>query len=154
MTDRIDSERGSRHKEPILTFRDALGLAMSLADDHAFVHAAVCLDPHHAIIGMPQSEGLGRSPGPLIAAVCDQSPGSVAAVVLATVRPFEPDVVREADLQLFRRSRWALAEVGIDLLDWIETDGDLFRSYAYVTCPALAWPDDPPDQRLEELSNG
>ena len=63
---------------------------------------------------------------------------------------YEPDLVRERDLHLYRRARWSLGRAGCDLVDWIETDGDLFRSYAYLTCPAAAWAGDPPANRLSD----
>ena len=144
-------------------FRDALGLAMQLADEYAFISAGVMLDGTGHVIDVVSTQGIGRPVGPLVGRVCTalggpkqppdvgagQRPGATTAVVLLTVRPFDADVIREADLNLFRQARWAIEVAGVELLDWIETDGDLFRSYAYVTCPALAWPDDPPGERLD-----
>ncbi len=161
-----DAYRGRRQVHVTGTlrgFRDGLGLAMQLADDYAFIGAGVLLDGAGNIVDLVTSEGIGRPVGPLVGRICtvldrpkappDQpfDSGQVAtpAVVLLSVRPFDADVIREADLALYRRARWAIGVAGAELLDWIETDGDLFRSYAYVTCPALAWPDDPPGERLD-----
>lgn len=151
-------------------FRDGLGLAMRLADEYACIGAAVLLDRSGNILDVITADGIGRPVGPLIGRVCaaldrperqprpcaedlsdlsDSATAAVSTVVLLTVRPFDADVIREADLRLFRRARWAIGVAGAELRDWIETDGDLFRSYAYITCPALAWPDDPPGERLD-----
>ena len=72
------------------------------------------------------------------------------STLVVSVRPYEPDLARERDLHLYRRARWSLGRAGCDLVDWIETDGDLFRSYAYLTCPARAWAGDPPVHRLND----
>ena len=136
------------------TFRDALGLAMQLADEYAFVNAAALVGGDAQVLDLAVAEGIGRSVGPLVdwlvASPAWPSPALRAratGVLLVTVRPFEAEVVREADLRCYRRCRWSLAMAGNPLLDWIETDGDLVRSYAYTTCPAEAWPGDPPAQR-------
>lgn len=152
----------------VRSFRDALGIAMGLADDYAFVNAAVLLDEQHITVDVLLTEGIGRSIGPLVGLACGaverlpngkaSAPGrrsvtkpelsTVSSVLLLTVRPFEVDIIRESDLELYRRACWTMSAAGACLADWIETDGDLFRSYAYVTCPGLAWPDDPPEERI------
>lgn len=135
---------------PIVTFRDALGFAMELTSSHVEVHAALLLTRD----GQPIDLGLVEGPCGTIETVTDWAVGlrswarSPRRLLLASVRPFDSDVVREHDLRLFRRASWSLAAAGADLLDWIETDGDLFRSYAYLTCPAHAWPTDPIEHRL------
>lgn len=148
------TDRGS-----IVTFRDALGLAMGFADDFAFVNAALLLSADATIQRVIMTEGIGQSISPIVERLSGRAgtgrltnpaiQAPVVAAVLISVRPFEMDIIRESDLALFRRASWALIGIGIDLMDWIETDGDLFRSYAYVTCPATAWPNDPANERLE-----
>ena len=133
------------------------GLAMELADEYAFVNAAAILDRDRRLHDLIVAEGIGRTIEPVVGWLTDavglrftdQRLGSVG-VVLVTVRPFDVDVVREEDLHLYRRAGWAIAERGAHLIDWIETDGDCFRSYAYVTCPARAWEYDPPGHRLSD----
>ncbi len=169
----------------VVTFRDALGLAMLLADEYAFVNAAAVLDRSGAVTALGVVDGVGQSiellvgwcraradgselHGPRPNAGASQAsmtrrrpsagapsagaPSAGANVLLVTVRPHDQDVISEYDLALFRRARWSLAEAGLDLSDWIETDGDLFRSYAYVTCPAQAWPEDPPQDRMTDAA--
>jgi len=137
---------------PITTFRDALGLAMSLADEYAFANAAVLLAGDGRPIDVAVDEGIGATIEPVVAWACGarcwaRRPHS--ALVLS-IRPHEAEVVRERDLWRYRQAGWSLGRAGFDLLDWIETDGDLFRSFAYLTCPARAWAGDPPVDRIDD----
>lgn len=127
----------------IVDFRDALGLAMALADEYAFANAVTLLDSDGAIVDLAIVHGVGYTIEPLLswataAAAATQGRGPVAAVLLS-VRPHEVGVVREEDLWRYRRGCWTMAAAGLELLDWIETDGDLYRSFANIACPALAW---------------
>ncbi|MEM7274324.1 MAG: hypothetical protein AAF547_14670 [Actinomycetota bacterium] len=152
---------GSR-AAPVNTFRDALGVAMAIAEDYAFANAAVLVEPGGRIHDIGIVEGIGTSIDGLTRWVVAALGGAAAArqgrrspplrVLLISVRPFEVDTIRESDLRRYREASWAVANTGADLLDWIETDGDLFRSYAYTTCPGVAWPDDPPQDRQDDAS--
>ena len=130
----------------ITSFRDALGLAMALADEYAFASAAALIDDDGGLVDLAIAEGIGTTIEPLIQWVTtrDAAADYPVAAVLLSVRPYEVDLVREEDLRLYRLATWSVASAGLHLLDWIETDGDLFRSYANVTCPAQAWDQDPP----------
>ena len=134
---------------PICTFRDALGFAMTLADDYAFANAAVLLAGDGRPIDLAVTEGIGATIEPIVAwaAGIDHWAGRPRSTLVVSIRPYEPEAIREHDLHLYRRARWALGRAGCDLIDWIETDGDLVRSYAYLTCPAEAWPGDAPTHR-------
>ncbi len=142
----------------IVTFRDAVGLAMAVADDFAFANVAALIRRDGTVADMAIAEGIGKTIEPLVAwAVAGPVDGSDSSrwpekpdVMLLSVRPFEVDIIREQDLLLFRTARWVLAGSGLGLVDWIETDGDLFRSYAYVSCPTEAWPGDPPTERYAD----
>jgi hypothetical protein len=139
----------------ITSFGDALGLAMALADEYAFANAAALIDDDGGLVDLAIAEGIGTTIEPLIQWIITRSAGDAGeardsaalgpvAVVMLSVRPYEVDLVREEDLRLYRLATWSAAAAGLHLLDWIETDGDLFRSYANVTCPAKAWDQDPP----------
>lgn len=134
----------------ISSFRDALGLAMLLADEYAFVNAAAVLDPAGTVTTIGLADGIGQSVEQLLGWCAARPAPEPSQVLLLTVRPYEHDVVAERDLDLYRRARWKLAGAGFGLADWIETDGDLFRSYAYLTCPAHAWPQDPSEDRIRD----
>ncbi len=134
----------------ISSFRDALGLAMLLADEYAFVNAAAVLDSAGTVTTIGVADGVGQNIERLVGWCATRAAPGLSEVLLLTVRPYESDVITERDLGLYRHARWSLAGAGIGLADWIETDGDLFRSYAYVTCPAHAWPRDPPQDRIRD----
>jgi hypothetical protein len=51
--------------------------------------------------------------------------------------------VREHDIELFRRLRSDLEAERLDLIDWIQTDGDCFRSLAFTCDTNPYWPDEP-----------
>lgn len=135
------------------SFRDAVGLAMELADEYAFANAGAVIDTTSGVlVDLAVAEGIGRTIEPITRWLVD-SDGcwpELPGILFLTVRPFEVDVVREQDLRLYRSAAWAVAAAGGQVIDWIETDGDLFRSYAYVTCPASAWPSDAPEDRLTD----
>lgn len=141
----------------VLTFRDALGLAMELADEYAFVNAAALIGRNGQLEDLIIAEGIGRTIEPVVGWLATTAERRLPSwrcgttdVVLITVRPFDVEVIREDDLWAYRRAGWAIAAAGANLIDWIETDGDLFRSYAYVTCPERAWSGDPPADRLSD----
>ena len=142
----------------IVTFRDAVGLAMVVADEYAFANVAAVLDEQGDLVEFAVTEGIGQTIEPIVAwavaaparAPTAEASGSGSGVLLLSVRPYEVDIVHQQDLRLFRTARWALACAGLHLVDWIETDGDMFRSYAYVTCPSDAWVDDPLAERLSD----
>ena len=136
----------------IISFRDAVGVAMELADEFAFANAAAILDERGHLLDMAVVEGIGRTIEPVVewATGIDGWHTRINRILLISIRPYEVDIVREADLRLYRRAGWAISAAGARLIDWIETDGDLVRSYAYVTCPAQAWLDDPPGERASD----
>lgn len=144
----------------IVTFRDAVGLAMQLADEFAFVNAAALLDSGGTVLDLAIAEGIGRTIDPVVrwAAATVPAPQTAGTdhgcrVVLVSVQPYDVDLIRESDLRLYRRAGWSMAAVGHRLVDWIETDGEDFRSYAYVTCPATAWGEDPPGHRNQDATS-
>lgn len=143
--------RGHPGPGRVETFRDALGLALELADRYSLVDAAALLDPAGRTIEMAVASGLegAGSIEPVVAWAAGAGgwSGPPQGVLIVSVRALDPDIVSEADLRRYRHAGWSLAGAGRRLLDWIETDGDLVRSYASLTCPAEAWADDPTDHR-------
>jgi hypothetical protein len=141
----------------IVSFRDALGFAMELSAHHQAVHAAVLLGragrPVDVAVTVPtESSERSQSIEPVVSWASQRLPWpfSPHRVLVVSVGHLVPDLVRESDIERYRRATWTLAEAGCSLLDWIETDGDLFRSYAYLTCPATAWPKDDPAHRRSD----
>ncbi len=71
----------------------------------------------------------------------DREPTAFQTVFLRAGRDVGAELV-ERDLGLFRLARRHLAADGIDLLDWIHTDGELLRSMSYASDPSRAWTSD------------
>jgi len=61
------------------------------------------------------------------------------------------DELAEVDLAMFRIVRRRLALDGIDLLDWMHTDGELIRSMSYAADASRAWTADDEAVRGEAL---
>ncbi len=141
---------------PIRSFRDALGFALELADRHPRAAAAALLEPGGRAVELAVAPSPDASIEPVVAWAAGSGgwDGRPRSVLVVSIRAFDPDVVREADLRRYRRIGWSLARAGRPLADWIETDGDLVRSYAYLTHPAEAWAGDPPAHRADDVGDG
>lgn len=141
---------------PIRSFRDALGAALGLAADRDRAMAAVILDrAGRAVAETVVTDAETSSIEAILAWAVDRGGWRRPdrSVLVVSVRPVDPARIHEVDLGRFRLARWTLARAGLGLLDWIETDGDLARSYAHLAAPAEAWPDDPPDHRAQDRLN-
>ena len=153
--------------EPICCFRDALGLAMQLHhqvhEDAFWTDSSpepASPDPQHlpsrptaVAVAFLSTSGecldLGvfrktsvASAGHWAIGICGGFEGRTSAiskVLLTSLRPQLTQTIHESDLELFRSIRWQMSTVGAELVDWIETDGDHVRSFAYLTCPITAW---------------
>ncbi len=127
--------------ESIMSFRDALGLALELSDEFAFAHAAVVLSPTRACVDFRVFTAIVDNPSEVLGWLSHRFHRYVspALVLLISVRSVDGWSVYERDLTDFRFARNTIAELGGLLLDWIETDGDLVRSFAHLVNPNTAW---------------
>ncbi len=148
----LEPDRFGLGRLPIATFRDALGFAMEFGTIHRWASAALVLDRNKRPSDIVVADGDAGALEAVIswASALTPGPGRPWLVLAVSARPMRPEVVAEADLRRYRQARWTLGLAGRDLIDWIETDGDLVRSYAYLTCPATAWAGDPPHHRLSD----
>ncbi len=80
----------------------------------------------------------------------DREPSAFQTLFLQAGPGVGDDLV-ERDLGLFRLARRKLAAEGLDLLDWLHTDGELVRSMAYATDPSRAWTSDDDQIRRETM---
>lgn len=80
----------------------------------------------------------------------DREPAAFQTVFLRAGRDVGTELL-EHDLALFRLARRRLAAEGLDLLDWIHTDGELLRSMSYASDPGRAWTSDDEQIRREAL---
>lgn len=134
------------HPQP--TFRDAVGVALELADLHRSGVATVVAH-HHQLEPGPARLVAGTFPAALLDAL-----GSLFVLpapplaVLVSLDHDRPPTLGSHQLGLFRWAQAALAAAGTTLADWIVTDGDLVRSAAFAADRRRAWPHDPPHERL------
>jgi hypothetical protein len=80
---------------------------------------------------------------PLLTLVAKQQP-TLAAVVLATVRPGRGIALAAPDDATFATMRHDLAGANVDLLDWFLLDGDLIASVAELTGACWRWAGEEP----------
>lgn len=127
--------------DSIGSFRDALGLALELSDEFAFAHAAVVLNPDRRCVDFGVFTSIVDNLSEVLSWLSSQFELRVdsAQVLLISVRSVDGWSIYERDLSNFRLARTTIAECGGLLIDWIETDGELVRSYAHVVNPNTAW---------------
>lgn len=125
----------------IHSFRDALGLALELSDEFAFAHAALVLTPDRRCVDFEVFTAIGDNLSEVLSWLSGRVERYVdsALVLLISIRSVDGCSIYEQDLSNFRLARTTISGYGGSLLDWIETDGELVRSYAYLVNPNTAW---------------
>ena len=134
----------------ITDHHQAVDLARRIAAVHARADVAVVLDPWCRVIdlavraaddrpippirwlhtvGRPAGPG---APQPMTDATSRWRP---AGLLLLSIGGADPTAIRESDLERFRRARRSAAAAGLSLVDWIEIDGDVVRSFARLVGP-------------------
>ena len=141
--------------QPIHTFRDAVATAADLSSRFRAAHAVLILGDD----GVAEHLDLlvGRTGDPFGMARAWASSRAVRRAAPCRCIAFSVGLadLRTAparDLERFVEVQSLMAARGIDLLDWIQADGGAFRSLAFATDPARAWPADPPGQRERLLA--
>ncbi len=126
--------------ESICSFRDALGLALELSDEFAFAHTAVILSSDRRCIDFRVFTAVVDNLSDVLEwlATRPQDSADSPLVLLISVRSVDRSIY-EHDLSTFRLARTRVSALGAMLLDWIETDGELVRSYAHLVNPSTAW---------------
>lgn len=125
----------------IRSFRDALGLALELSDEFAFAHAVLVLSPDRQCVDFEIFTAVGDNLSEVLSWLSSRLERGLdtALVLLISIRSVDGWSIYEQDLDDFRFVRATIAGYGALLLDWIETDGELVRSYAYLVNPNTAW---------------
>ena len=125
----------------IRSFRDALGLALELSDEFAFAHAALVLSPDRRCVDFEVFTSIVENLSEILGWLsCRfESHADSAFVLLISIRSVDGWSIYERDLSDFRFARATISGFGGHLVDWIETDGELVRSYAYLVNPNTAW---------------
>ncbi|MEM7340150.1 MAG: hypothetical protein AAF467_15950 [Actinomycetota bacterium] len=134
------------------SFRDAYGTALAIADLRRLATVVATVDGsgaatrhhvHHGADPKGTLECLARLVG-----WAEVIPAGTEKAIIITVDP-EPPAVVAPGLRVLRR--WigsVLRTDGVNLLDWLVTDGDVVASLAFTDHARTAWPDDPPHLRL------
>jgi hypothetical protein len=127
--------------EQIRSFSQSLEVLLGIEHRFRRVHAVMLLDAdsrvvdgfaftsRHATAEQAAEAGL----------VVGTSHGVIRRALLLSAGVAPVVVVEEADLQLWRDFVDDFAAVGIELLDWLASDGDNIRSFAITTDAARAW---------------
>lgn len=125
----------------VAEFRDALGLAFELSDEFAFAQAVVTTDHLHRCIDFAVFTEIGDGLAPTLNWLSDRigHRPRPRRVLLISIRSIDGIIVAERDLAEFRFAQQAVDRLGARLIDWIETDGELVRSYAYLANPHTTW---------------
>ncbi len=143
----------------ITSFRDAVGVAMELADEYAIANSVLLTEPTTGrVVRSSLSTAIETSLSPqlrwswrsCISECRDRPERSGLDVVLLAVRETSLLPVRETDLTSYRFARATLSYCNARLLDWIHTDGDHIRSFAYLTSRHTAWAGDNTSHRCED----
>ncbi len=127
--------------QSITSFRDALGLALELSDEFAYAHAVVILAPDRRCVELQLFTGIVDNLGVMLGWLSSRLVRGYAPVpvLLISVRSVDGWSVYERDLNDFRFARATIGELGGELVDWLETDGELVRSFAHLVDPGSAW---------------
>ena len=125
----------------VVSFRDALGLVLELSDEFAFAQAVLVTDRANRCIDFmvftEVGDGLATGLRWLSRRIAMYPCRS--RVLLISVRSIDELCVAERDLADYRFAEHTIGALGAVLRDWIETDGEVVRSYAYLTNPNTTW---------------
>jgi hypothetical protein len=116
-------------------FADAVGAAMGIQDRFGHGHGAAMLDDDGVVLDLTlftaDEHTVDTALGWAYCFVLNH-PHARRLVLLSAVR----DSVRtpnEDDLAVLRRARAEFAHCGVEIVDWIQSDGDDIRSIAFTT---------------------
>jgi len=120
---------------------DAMQLTIGLHDRFGRFHASAALAVDGTVVDLAVFAGRHHdvfSALDYAAEFAASSPGCYA-FVLTSSTDHDQQQVREVDIELFRRVRSIFASAGIEVIDWVITDGETLRSMA-CTC-GVSWGD-------------
>jgi hypothetical protein len=124
----------------IRTFEDAVAAVLGIRDRFGAGHGVAVLDLTGRVIDLTVFTGEDHTIDTALdwaSCVTLNDPLASRMVLLSAVgwglRP-----VREADLELLRLARRVFGEDGVEVVDWVQTDGEDIRSLAFTLEPG-AW---------------
>jgi hypothetical protein len=124
----------------IRSFGDAVAEAIVIQEHFGYGHAAAILDDDGVVLDLAAFTAKRHSiDDALDWANCMvlNEPRTTRMVLLSAVRKRVREL-READLDILRRARAVFGEQGVEIVDWIQTDGKDIRSLA-LTAGVGAW---------------
>lgn len=147
------------HPFEVRTFRDAVGLAMELADRYEFGHAAAILERHGRVLDLTvftdaTFDSILTSLDHAHDIVFGSSRiggGLTASMVLLSVDREDELGFSEIERSIYHWAVQTFAYGAVLVSDWIRTDGDRFHSAAYDYHPRSAWPFDPSQHRRADM---
>ncbi len=121
-------------------FDDALAAAAALYDRFHHCHAAALLDDDGVVVDLTPFTSIRQSiDDPLDWAHCMVlNKPRVTRLVLLSAQPGGVDQVQEAHLHTLRVAREVFGREGVEVLDWVQTDGVDIRSLA-ITAGLRTW---------------
>ena len=129
-------------KQPLVIhgFGDAVGAATGIRDRFEHGHGAAMLDEHGVVLDLTlftaDEHTVDTALGWAYCFVLNH-PQTRRVVLLSAVRA-SVRTPREDDLAILRRARKEFAHCGVEIVDWIQSDGDDIRSLAF-TADHDAW---------------
>lgn len=133
------SHRPAGHP-PIRSFSDALAALLGLERRFGQMHAVMLLDTDGRVIDAvaltaPRSLDEAVSLGTTLAGGHDR----VRRALLLSGGAASVEQIVEAEIERWRRFRDLFSDVGVELVDWLASDGDNIRSYAITDEGEVAW---------------
>lgn len=128
---------------PVPDFATAMGLALGLQEEFDHCHACFLLGPGGATEDAWLLTDDHHRPDDALMLCLLGEPERVArksALVISTGHVLRVGPPPAVDVAGHHRFRWAASWRGVEVVDWIQTDGQLFRSMRLALDPDDTWP--------------
>jgi hypothetical protein len=126
---------------PIQSFSDSLGVLMGLQERFGLVHAVFLLDADSRVVdGWAVTERPADAERAVAAGLfVSRATDVVRRALLLSAGVDDVLLVEEADLERWRRYLAEFAAAGVELVDWLASDGVNIRSFAITADAESAW---------------
>jgi hypothetical protein len=127
----------------IRSYAEAVAAAMGMSERYGYGHAAAALDAHGSLIDLT----VFHEPHQTIYDALFYAHGlmlfdpSVTRLVLLSALRRDVSGVKERDIETLRGAQRLFGESGVEIVDWVQTDGSLFRSVGVTTEHQGVWRD-------------
>src|SRR5262245_381138 len=133
--------RRSHHRHPFIrSFTDSLAAVIGLEERFGRVHAVMLLDEAGRLVDGLALTGTHHSPEEAVAAgTLLAASGGTRRVLLLSCGEESVEQIVESTIEAWRRFRRMFADVGVELVDWLASDGGSIRSFAITDEGGVAW---------------